>query len=86
MEKFNLGKDAPTCALAHGLINQLTVIIGFCDLVLEGTVKGPECSERLAMIRKVAAKMADDLNGHQCELEQITGMLVKNLPPTQRVI
>jgi hypothetical protein len=58
--------------LAHDLINQLTVIVGSCDLLLAEEVhESSECKRRLRQIREIATSAAEELNRHECELETV---------------
>ncbi len=67
----------PNCMLAHHLINQLTAIVGYCDLLAdEGTAdEGTEdsnCSKRLLQIREIATSAAEELSQHLCRLDAVT--------------
>lgn len=46
------GKHEPACLLAHDLVNRLSAIIGYCDLVIEKAEKETECAKRLRLIHK----------------------------------
>jgi hypothetical protein len=74
--------------LAHHLINQLTVIVGSCDLLLaENVPESQECLRRLRQIREIATSAAEELSRHGCELEAVmssgAGMSEKE-PPSSR--
>jgi len=71
VENVDLGKYRPSCNLAHGLINELSVIVGYCDLVMEDTPETSKCRMRLEKIHSIAKHMAEELQQHQCELEVI---------------
>ena len=62
------GKHEPACLLAHELVNRLSAIIGYCDLVIEKAEKGTECAKRLRLIQKLAQFAAEELADHQCRL------------------
>jgi hypothetical protein len=79
MEECDLGKHQPSCLLAHGLLNQLTIIIGYCDLITEATTEEAQRAERLASIRQLAATMAGTLRNHQCQPEAMAKMVAKHL-------
>jgi hypothetical protein len=72
-----VGKYQPSCMLAHELVNQLSVIVGHCDLLEERTPEDSACLERLKAIRDVAKAMAQQLTQHQCDLDAMmrTGMM-----------
>ena len=77
MEKCDLGSFQPSRALIHGLVNQLTVILGFCDLMLEDELDSSERKHYLTMMRTMAGRMADDLNRHQCQLDDMVDAITK---------
>jgi hypothetical protein len=51
----------PVCPLAHKLLNRLTIVTGYADLLAEVTKDNPECVRCLGMIRQAAQDMTDDL-------------------------
>ncbi len=57
--------------LAHQLINRMSMIVGFCDLLAEEAPESPECLRRLRQMRDIAASAAEELSRHECELETI---------------
>jgi light-regulated signal transduction histidine kinase (bacteriophytochrome) len=62
-------KHQPPCSLAHDLVNKLSAIIGFCDLLVEkAEQQDAECVNRLTSIHALAASAAKQLTDHQCEL------------------
>lgn len=65
------GGYRPSCMLAHHLINRLSVIVGFCDLLAEEAPESPECLRRLRQMREIASSAAEELSRHECELEKI---------------
>jgi hypothetical protein len=62
------GGYQPSCMLAHQLINRLTVIVGFCDLLAEEALDAPECLRRLRQMREIASSAAEELIRHKCRL------------------
>lgn len=60
--------DRTACSLACELIDQLTVIVGNCDLLRERMEAGSADSKRLDLIRGVAKEIAKELGGCQCRL------------------
>jgi hypothetical protein len=56
----------PTCMLTHDLLNNLSVIVGHCDLLRDPDRTEAERAEYLAQILKTAQLMADRLKDHQC--------------------
>jgi len=62
----------PKCAFSHHILNQLTTIIGNCDILVGRAEKlrgDPECVTRLTAIRHTAMKLAEGLNSHVRALE-----------------
>jgi len=57
---------------AHTLINKLSNILGYCDLLLEKTEQGTEQARRLAMIRETAQTVVKELVDHQRQAEAQT--------------
>lgn len=68
MEQSNEKTYQPTCMLAHELINKLTVIVGFCDLLSAEVAVGTKDATRLTVIHDIAKSMAKELTDRQCEL------------------
>ena len=68
-------RDQPTWMETHHLVNQLSAIIGHCDLLIEMTEQGTEQPEQakqarhLAMIRDIANTAVKELIVHQRELK-----------------
>jgi len=59
--------STPKCAFSHHILNQLTTIIGNCDILVgraQELPADPECVKRLAAIRDTAIKLAEELNSH----------------------
>jgi hypothetical protein len=67
----NLEKHEPACLLAHDLVNKLSAIIGYCDLLIEKAEENTECAKRLSLIRKFAQSAAKELADHQCQLSSV---------------
>jgi hypothetical protein len=59
----------PLCCLAHDLINKMSVIVGFCDLLNE-KAQDDESAKRLALIHDIAESAAKELVRHQCQLQE----------------
>jgi len=57
--------------LAHHLINRLTVIVGYCDLLVEEAPEDSTSLKRLLQMREIATSAAEELSHHECELESI---------------
>jgi hypothetical protein len=68
VDRPDLGKYQPSCILAHELVNRLSVIVGYCDLLADEAPEDTKCLKRLNAIRCIAKTMADDLTKHQCQL------------------
>ena len=71
VNKPDLGKYQPRCNLAHGLINKLSAIVGYCDLLRDDALEDSKSRKGLDTIRAVAKGMAEELLMHQCDLEVI---------------
>ena len=76
-------KHQPACFLAHDLVNKLSAIVGFCQLLTEKA--GQQDSERLnrlSVIHDLAQSAAKHLTEHQCELLAVmrTAKLEKPFP------
>jgi hypothetical protein len=70
MKESEPAQYQPSCLLAHDLINKVSAIIGYCDLLTEKIVD-PEFSNSLLQIRKIAASVAATLNEHECKLQAV---------------
>lgn len=55
----------PACVLGHDFINNLSVILGECEL-LEAHAADPACARRLSIIKDTAQEMVRKLNSHRC--------------------
>jgi len=55
--------------VAYDVVNQLAVIIGNCDLLLEKTEEETEDARRLGLIREIATTMVRELAEHQRQVE-----------------
>ena len=67
----SLGRFQPNCILAHGLINKLSIIVGYCDILHDEVEPGSHCEKKLQLIRETAEGMAELINHHQCDLEDL---------------
>lgn len=61
----------PACLLAHDLVNKLSAIIGYCDLLIEKAEEETECAKRLRLIHNLAKSAAKELAEHQCQLSSV---------------
>ena len=71
MKNLSGGSVLPPCRLAHELVDQLSVIIGNCDLAAERTTANSEGAKFLGLIRENARTMILTLSRHQCELDKL---------------
>ena len=62
-------RDEPAYMEAHHLVNQLSAIVGHCDLLIEMTEKGTEQARHMAMIRDIAITAVKELIEHQHQLK-----------------
>ena len=63
--QFTTAKHQPACLVAHDVVNKLSAIIGFCDLLQESVVQqNPECNQRLGLIHDLAQSAAKELVEH----------------------
>jgi hypothetical protein len=68
--------EPPTCSLAHRFLNKLAIIVGNCELLQERAeldAPNSECWRRLAMIRRAASEMAEDIKDHGCGFDNVSG-------------
>lgn len=64
-----LQKHQPGCLLAHDMINKLSAIIGFCDLLQDkAETADAECARRITAIHDLAKSTVKQLLEHQCQL------------------
>ena len=81
---------SPSCVFSHHVINQLTAIIGNCDILRELAdhleAPNPQCIKRLDTIRNLAMKLAAEMNSHVCtlDLETRAGVLARGVENTRR--
>jgi hypothetical protein len=61
--------DQPACMAAHHLVNQLSAIVGHCDLLIEMTEHGTEQARRIAAIREIANTAVRELTEYQRQLK-----------------
>ncbi len=66
------GPRTAPCIVAHDLTNDLTIIIGQCDLLDERMVEGDATSERLKSIKAAAKRMAERIAARSCPECQVT--------------
>jgi hypothetical protein len=58
----------PICPLCHGVLDKLSAIIGYCDLLSQRVVSPTDCSKDVGSIRDIARQLAQELATFQCEL------------------
>ena len=68
----------PICILAHDLVNDLSVIVGHCDLMLDVGQSDEQRAKHLSRIRQAAKSMADKLKHHQCQLASLARTLPRH--------
>lgn len=76
----------PACLLAHDLLNKLSAIIGFCDLLIEKAEErgqDQECVKWLATVNDLSKSAIKTLVEHQCELAVVIRRRAK---PRKRVL
>jgi|GraSoiStandDraft_47_1057283.scaffolds.fasta_scaffold420467_1 hypothetical protein len=77
VDKPDLGKYQPSCLLAHELVNKLSVVVGYCDLLRDHVPDDSPGQVQLRKIREMAKTMAEELNAHQCSIETLTREAIK---------
>jgi hypothetical protein len=76
------GKAEPADLLVHNVVNKLSAIIGFCDLLIEKAEKqDAECARRLLSIHELAKSAAKELTDHQCHFSPIVQSPERNNLP-----
>ena len=60
----------PSCDLSHDLINKLSAIMGYCEL-LTGEEDERERQRKLRLMMNLAATMAEQLKSHVCRLKAL---------------
>ena len=78
VEKPNLEKYQPSCLLAHELVNKLSVVVGYCDLLRDYMPEDSAGQGQLGKIREIAKAMAEELNTHQCSIKAMTREALKS--------
>lgn len=71
-----------SCALGHDLINKMSAIVGYTELLEEKTERG-ESQRQLLMIRHIAKSTADQIKRHVCHLDAITKTAILPKPPNR---
>jgi len=69
-DNSNGTEHQPTCLLAHSLLNKLSVIVGFCQLLEEEARSGTALARRAGMIHDMAKDMGEEIVTHQCRLSE----------------
>ncbi len=57
----------PICLFAHDMVNQLSAIVGRCDLAMEAGRPDDERDKNLKQLRDIAVSMCDRLQNHTCQ-------------------
>jgi len=76
MEQLNGRPVLPVCILLHELINQLSVIIGHCDIGMERSPLGSDSARRFKAIGETAHHVIRGMRDHQCELNGLLRITV----------
>src|SRR5579872_5607405 len=63
------------CLLAHNVVNKLSAILGYCELLDAESHGDADCVQRLHKIRGLASSAAALLQGGNCEVEAVTRIL-----------
>jgi hypothetical protein len=76
-------KHQPRCVVAHDVVNKLSAIIGFCDLLKERVEEhDAECAKRLGLIHDLAQSAAKELVEHQNQRPAT----VRPMEPLQKLV
>jgi hypothetical protein len=67
--KSKAQRHQPACIDADKLINELSIIIGNCDLLIQNTEPDSEQTRRLVVIRDMADTVRKELVEHQRQVE-----------------
>jgi hypothetical protein len=59
-----------TRSFVHDLVNQLTVIVGHCDLLSDDLKQGSQSATRVVAIQEIGRGMAKELNEYQYRLSK----------------
>ncbi len=73
-----------SCTLGHDIINKMSAIVGYTELLEEKTEQ-LESRRQLLMIRTVAKSTADQIKRHVCHLDSITKAAITPKSPTREV-
>ena len=65
-------KYQPTCMLSHEFANDLSVIIGNCELLEEEATRAGTSTHKIEVILGAARRMSEELKGHVCALDAVT--------------
>lgn len=80
MKILDGSQTQPSCQLARDLVNQLTVIAIYCDLLNEDALVDAETHRRLHVIRAAAKTIADQLTQHECDPDGMLSIRRPNVP------
>jgi hypothetical protein len=78
VDKLDLSNYQPSCLLAHELVNKLSVVVGYCDLLTDQMPEDSVGQGQLRKIREIAKAMVEELNAHQCSIEAMTREALKS--------
>jgi hypothetical protein len=67
--KSKTQRHQPACIDADKLINELSIIIGNCDLLIQNTEPDSKHTRRLVVIRDMADTVRKELVEHQRQVE-----------------
>jgi nitrogen-specific signal transduction histidine kinase len=65
-------KYQPRCMLSHEFANDLSVIIGNCELLEEEAKSAGTSTHKIEIILSAARRISDELRSHVCALEAAT--------------
>lgn len=57
----------PESVLTHKLLNQLSILKGACDLLMEGSTMAPEKGKLLSLIRENVRTMTEEIRSYERE-------------------
>ncbi len=86
MQKSNGRLASPVCLmLLHQVINQMSIIIGNCELVMEKSPADSDYIKRLELIGETAHRVVTAMKDHQCEVTNLlrTAEIVETVDPGQ---
>lgn len=69
--------DKPDLGKYHDLINRLSIVVGYCDLLEHEMLESRVRQKHLHYIREFAKAMAEDLKRHQYQIDATVREAVK---------